>query len=43
MAPLITKTKQNLRQKIQENLVCIAAYLSVNTLVFKTQPIHERL
>ena len=35
MAPLITKIKQNLHQKIQEKLVCSAAYLSVNTFVFK--------
>ena len=28
MAPLITKIKQNFHQKIQEKLVCSAAYLS---------------
>ena len=41
MAPLITKIKQNLHQKIQEKLVCSAAYLSVNTFVFKQQSFHS--
>ena len=40
MAPLITKTKQNLHQKIQEKLVCSTAYLSVNMFVFQQQSFH---
>ena len=43
MAPLITKVKQNLHQKIQEKLVCSAAYLSVNTFVFKQQSFHSEV
>ena len=43
MAPLITKIKQNLHQKIQEKLVCPAAYLSVNTFVFKQQSFHSEV
>ena len=42
MAPLITKIKQNLHQKIQEKLVCSAAYLSVNMFVFKQQSFQFR-
>ena len=43
MAPLITKIKQNLHQKIQEKLVCSAAYLSVNTFVFKQESFHSEV
>ena len=43
MTPLITKIKQNLHQKIQEKLVCSAAYLSVNTFVFKQQSFHSEV
>ena len=43
MAPLITKIKQNLHQKIQEKRVCSAAYLSVNTFVFKQQSFHSEV
>ena len=43
MAPLITKIKQNLHQKIQEKLACSAAYLSVNTFVFKQQSFHSEV
>ena len=41
MAPLITKIKQNLHQKIQEKLVCSTAYLSINMFVFKQQSFHS--
>ena len=43
MAPLITKIKQNLHQKIQEKLVCSAAYLSENTFVFNQQSFHSEV
>ena len=43
MAPLITKIKQNLHQKIQEKLVCSAADLSVNTFVFKQESFHSEV
>ena len=43
MTPLITKIKQNLHKKIQEKLVCSAAYLSVNTFVFKQQSFHSEV
>ena len=43
MAPLITNIKQNLHQKIQEMLVCSAAYLSVNMFVFKQQSFHSEV
>ena len=37
------KTNLNLHQKIQEKLVCSAAYLSVNTFVFKQQSFHSEV